>query len=125
MFIVKIGVLSLVAVCLSYCSGRTNAAGEKLSCRSMQVEGGYGYVVVYGADTLIYQPYIPAIGEKTAFTSEEDALKIGTLVCRKLAEKQPPTVSRRRLLKTYRLCVFRRQVADLMAYRRTIIRVIL
>ena len=37
MFIVKIGVLSLVAVCLSYCSGRTNAAGEKLSCRSMQV----------------------------------------------------------------------------------------
>lgn len=26
MFIVKIGVLSLVAVCLSYCSGRTNAA---------------------------------------------------------------------------------------------------
>lgn len=47
MFIVKIGVLSLVAVCLSYCSGRTNAAGEKLSCRSMQVEGGYGYVVVY------------------------------------------------------------------------------
>ena len=41
MFIVKIGVLSLVAVCLSYCSGRTNAAGEKLSCRSMQVEGGF------------------------------------------------------------------------------------
>ena len=51
MFIVKIGVLSLVAVCLSYCSGRTNAAGEKLSCRSMQVEGGYGYVVVYGASS--------------------------------------------------------------------------
>ena len=85
MFIVKIGVLSLVAVCLSYCSGRTNAAGEKLSCRSMQVEGGYGYVVVYGADTLIYQPYIPA-------------LKIGTLVCRKLAEKQPPTVSREEIV---------------------------
>ena len=91
MFIVKIGVLSLVAVCLSYCSGRTNAAGEKLSCRSMQV-------VVYGADTLIYQPYIPAIGEKTAFTSEEDALKIGTLVCRKLAEKQPPAVSREEIV---------------------------
>lgn len=98
MFIVKIGVLSLVAVCLSYCSGRTNAAGEKLTCRSMQVEGGYGYVVVYGADTLIYQPYIPAIGEKTAFTSEEDALKIGTLVCHKLAEKQPPTVSREEIV---------------------------
>ncbi len=94
MFIVKIGVLSLVAVCLSYCSGRTNAAGEKLSCRSMQVEGGYGYVVVYGADTLIYQPYIPAIGEKTAFTSEEDALKVAKLVCRKLDEKKSPDISK-------------------------------
>ena len=98
MFIVKIGVLSLVAVCLSCCSGCTNAAGEKLSCRSMQVEGGYGYVVIYGADTLIYQPYIPAIGERTAFASEEEALKIGSLVCRKLAEKQPPTVSREEIV---------------------------
>ena len=30
--------------------------------------------------------------------SEEDALKIGTLVCRKLAEKQPPTVSREEIV---------------------------
>lgn len=97
-FIVKIGVLSLVAVCLSCFSGCTNAAGEKLSCRSMQVKGGYGYVVVYGTDTLIYQPYIPAIGEKITFASEEDALKIGRLVCRKLAEKQPPTVSREEIV---------------------------
>jgi hypothetical protein len=97
-FIVKIGVLSLVAVCLSCFSGCTNVAGEKLSCRSMQVKGGYGYVVVYGTDTLIYQPYIPAIGEKITFASEEDALKIGRLVCRKLAEKQPPTVSREEIV---------------------------
>ena len=94
MFIVKIGVLSLVAVCLSYCSGRTNAAGEKLSCRSMQVEGGYGYVVVYGADTLIYQPYIPAMGSKVAFATAEDALKVGELVCRKLDEKKSPGISK-------------------------------
>ena len=94
MFIVKIGVLSLVAVCLSYCSGCTNADGEKLSCRSMQVEGGYGYVVVYGADTLIYQPYIPAIGEKIAFATKEDALKVAKLVCRKLDEKQSPSISK-------------------------------
>ena len=93
-FIVKIGVLSLVAVCLSCFFGCTNAAGEKLSCRSMQVKGGYGYVVVYGIDTLIYQPYIPAIGEKITFASEEDALKIGRLVCRKLAEKQPKKIKK-------------------------------
>ena len=98
MFIVKLGVLPFVAVCLSCCSGRKSAGSEEFVCRPVQVEGGYGYVVLHEEDTLIYQPYIPAIGEKTAFTSEEDALKIGTLVCRKLAEKQPPTVSREEIV---------------------------
>lgn len=94
MFIVKLGVLSLVAVCLSCCSGRRGAGNEEFVCRTMQVDGGYGYVVLYGKDTLIRQPYIPAIGRRTAFASKEDALKIGKLVCRKLKEQQPPTVSR-------------------------------
>ena len=61
----------------------------------------YAFLIVPGVrmpPEKIYQPYIPAIGEKTAFTSEEDALKIGTLVCRKLAEKQPPTVSREEIV---------------------------
>ena len=94
MFIVKIGVLSLVAVCLSCCSGRTGGASGTFVCCAMQVEGGYGYVVLHGKDTLIYQPYIPAIGEKTAFTSEEDALKVAKLVCRKLDEKKSPGISK-------------------------------
>lgn len=94
MFIVKLGVLSLVAVCLSCCSGRRGADSEEFVCRTMQVDGGYGYVVLHGKDTLIYQPHIPAIGRRAAFASKEDALKIGKLVCRKLADQQPPTVSK-------------------------------
>lgn len=97
-FIVKIGVLSLVAVCLSCCSGRTGAGAGEFTCCVMQEEGGYGYVVFHKEDTLIRQPYIPAIGKKMAFATEEDALKIGRLVCRKLAEKQPPTVSREEIV---------------------------
>ena len=30
----------------SYCGG-----GNELKCRVMEVEGGYGYVVLHGADT--------------------------------------------------------------------------
>lgn len=94
MFIVKIGVLSLVAVCLSYCSGRTGGASGTFVCCAVQVEGGYGYVVLHGKDTLIYQPYIPAMGSKVAFATAEDALKVGELVCRKLDEKKSPGISK-------------------------------
>ncbi|RGN32334.1 DUF4907 domain-containing protein [Bacteroides oleiciplenus] len=55
MFIVKLGVLSVVAVCLSCCSGRKSAGSGEFAYRPVQVGG---------------------------------------LVCRKLMEGQPPTVSR-------------------------------
>ena len=98
MFIVKLGVLSVVAVCLSCCSGRKSAGSRGFACRPVQVVGGYGYVVLHQEDTLIYQPYIPAIGRRVPFASEEDALKVGGLVCRKLMEGQPPTVSREEIV---------------------------
>lgn len=94
MFVVKIGVLSLVAVCLSCFSGCTNAGNEDFTCQTVQVEDGYGYVVLHKGDTLIYQPYIPAIGQRTAFASKEDALKVAKLVCRKLDEKKSPSISK-------------------------------
>lgn len=93
MFIVKLGVLSVVTVCLSCCSGRKGVGSGEFACRPVQVVGGYGYVVLHQEDTLIYQPYIPAIGKRVPFASEEDALKVSGLVCRKLMEGQPPTVS--------------------------------
>lgn len=83
-----IGVSSLVAACLF------SAVRQKgLRCRAMAVEDGYGYVILNGKDTLILQPYIPAVGKKQTFTTEEDAMKIGRLVCRKLANGQSPAVS--------------------------------
>ncbi|MCD8092488.1 MAG: DUF4907 domain-containing protein [Bacteroides sp.] len=94
MFIMKIGVLSLVAACLSCCSGRTGAGSNELKCRVMQVEGGYGYVVLHGADTLIYQPYIPAVSGHLPFATKKEALAAGKLVCRKLVEGKSPALSR-------------------------------
>ncbi len=93
MFIMKVGVLFLMTACLTCCSGRTSKRGDEPECRAIKVEGGYGYVVLHRKDTLIYQPFIPAVSGKVPFSTEEDAMKIGRLVCRKLSEHQLPTVT--------------------------------
>ena len=75
-------------------SGCTNTGETEFTCRAMQAEGGYGYMVLHKGDTLIRQPYIPAVGRKIAFATKEDALKVAKLVCRKLDEKQSPSISK-------------------------------
>jgi hypothetical protein len=65
-----------------------------LKVETFVVEGGWGYKVVYGKKTIIYQPNIPAIKSQQAFHSERDALIVGYLVKEKLIHNQmPPTVS--------------------------------
>lgn len=60
-----ISVSFLGAACLSCSSSR-----DDLHCKAVQVEGGYGYVVLHGADTLIVQPYMPAVGGRKPFTTQ-------------------------------------------------------
>lgn len=95
MFImIKIGVPAVMAVCLSCCSGHVASGDNELKCRVMEVEGGYGYVVLHGADTLIYQPFIPALSGRLSFATKAEALAAGRLVCRKLADGRAPALSR-------------------------------
>lgn len=91
---IKIGVPAVMAVCLSCCSGHVAGGGNELKCRVMGVEGGYGYVVLHGTDTLIYQPFIPALSGHLPFATKAEALAAGRLVCRKLADGQAPALSR-------------------------------
>lgn len=74
---IKIGVPAVMAVCLSCCSGHVAGGGNELKCRVMGVEGGYGYVVLHGADTLIYQPFIPALSGRLPFATKAEALAAG------------------------------------------------
>ena len=71
--------------------------GSEMCIRDRQAEGGYGYMVLHKGDTLIRQPYIPAVGRKIAFATKEDALKVAKLVCRKLDEKQSPSISKKEI----------------------------
>lgn len=89
MVFVMIGVSFLGAACLS-CSSRR----DDLHCKAVQVEGGYGYIVFHGADTLIVQPYMPAVGGCKPFAAQNDALAVGKLVCHKFAGGQSPAVSK-------------------------------
>ena len=93
--ITRTGVLLLVAVCLSACRGGSPSGGERVwKCGLLEVEGGYGYAILHGGDTLIRQSCIPAIGERKPFATRKDALKIGHIVRDKLEEGRSPTVSR-------------------------------
>lgn len=86
--------LLLVAACLSCGSGSASGGGDAFQCRTMEVDGGYGYVVLCGADTLILQPFVPALGGRLPFATRAEALATGRLVCSKLADGEPPTLTR-------------------------------
>lgn len=73
-----------------------------LHCETMQVNGGYGYIIKRGTDTLIYQPFIPAIAREIPFNYEEDARKVGQLVCDKLINGEMPGMTAEEMAK---LCI--------------------
>ncbi|HOT13347.1 MAG TPA: DUF4907 domain-containing protein [Bacteroidales bacterium] len=67
---------------------------KSLKVESFVVDEGWGYKLVFGKKTIIYQTNIPAIQNQQTFHSERDALVIGYLVKEKLLHNQiPPTVS--------------------------------
>lgn len=79
--------------CLMACSGNRKVADDELVCRPIAVEGGYGYIILCGKDTMIYQPFIPAVGGHTPFDSKEDAMKVGRIVYDKMFEGGSPMVT--------------------------------
>lgn len=92
---IMLGVSSFVAAYL-FCA----PPDKGLHYEAVQVDNGYGYMILNGKDTLIYQPYIPAVGRRMAFGTKEDALKIGKLVCGKLKEGESPAISREEIIRS-------------------------
>lgn len=93
--------LPLLALCVSVAGlalfrQQVSATEGNYRCRVMEVAGGYGYVVTSlpTGDTLIVQPYVPSLGGCAPFATKRKALETGRLVCRKLSQGEPPTLSR-------------------------------
>lgn len=78
---------------LMTCLSCSRAGTGDWDCRVMPVPGGYGYVIRQDSDTLICQPYIPAVGRRQPFRTEAEALAAGRLVCRKLRDGLPPALT--------------------------------
>lgn len=63
------------------------------NCGVLAVPGGYGYAVWCGADTLIRQTCIPAIGHRRPFATPADAMKVARRVCARLASGRSPALT--------------------------------
>ncbi len=59
--------------------------------------GGWGYFISNGKKRIIKQELIPAVPGKIPFQSEEDALKTGRFVIKKLSKNKLPTINRQEL----------------------------
>ena len=97
-FMMKKGIPLFVAACLLFLYSCRSGRSQQFTCHPIEVEGGYGYVVLRGADTLIRQPFMPAIGGRRPFYSRETALRTGQKVCAKLEKGLPPTLSKEEVL---------------------------
>lgn len=63
----------------------------------ISLDNGYGYSISHNGKVIIYQPFIPCIGSKTAFKSKEDAKKIANIICKKLENNNSPTITNKEI----------------------------
>ncbi|MFT4203099.1 MAG: DUF4907 domain-containing protein [Chitinophagaceae bacterium] len=86
----------LPLVLMAGCKTKTSPSHEGevfVTIKTQQVPGGWGYKIY--ADTTLYinQPFIPVIGGKRPFQTENDARKTAELVVEKLKKgKEIPSI---------------------------------
>lgn len=69
-----------------------------LNLESIKTENGWGYTIKQNDKIIIKQSIIPVISTKKPFETEDEALKIGNLVLRKLKHKTSPTITKKDLI---------------------------
>lgn len=57
------------------------------------VEQGWGYDITCRGETVVHQPFVPALPGTTGFSEKRDAAEVARLVIRKLENGEPPTVT--------------------------------
>ena len=94
-FLTDAGRTLQIAFCLLLLFSVFTACRDKgVHCQVIRVGEGYGYIILQGRDTLIVQPYVPAVGGGMPFATQHHAQAVGELVCRKLIAGDSPSVSR-------------------------------
>ena len=65
---------------------------------SLETDNGWGYIIKNNDKIIIKQSIIPVIQNQKSFENEEDALKVGNLVLKKLKANTPPTITKKDLI---------------------------
>ncbi len=58
-----------------------------------QADGGWGYQILKDTSVYINQPYIPAVPGLQTFRNEDEAMKAGRLVLKKIVNRQNPALT--------------------------------
>jgi hypothetical protein len=78
-------------------TGIFDADGKQLQVFSMKQKDGWGYRIAVSGRDIIKQDNIPAVSGQKAFANEEDALKTGKLVLKKIQDGKLPNINKREL----------------------------
>lgn len=86
----------LALVLISFVSCKKNDA--LFGVNSFKVNDGWGYEITINKKIVIKQSVIPSVKYKKSFKSEDDALKVGNFVMKKVKHKESPTVDEKDLI---------------------------
>lgn len=71
---------------------------ETFKTESFKTTSGWGYSIAYKNKIIIKQSVIPVLSDNKSFSTEDDALKVGNLVEKKLRDGILPTVTKNDLI---------------------------
>lgn len=71
---------------------KQNADLDELQVNIIDVNGGYGYEIIYNNRVIIKQEQIPAIDAKKPFLTKEDSKKVASIVIEHLKSKEMPYI---------------------------------
>lgn len=88
----QLGILAIGTLLIS-CNFQT-----ELSVHSIKTPSGWGYIISENDKIIIKQSIIPAIQNNSSFKTEEDALKVGNFVLKKLKNNLSPSLNKNDLI---------------------------
>lgn len=86
------GIGAILLLLLFHCS-----TDNKINCRVIRVEHGWGYELFSGEKVIIHQEIIPVIEGECPFLTRKDARKTGKLALHKLSGGRMPVITKQDL----------------------------
>jgi len=88
----------LVCSAVIFFMRRDNHSGKiYLEAVPVKTPYGWGYNIMANGKVYIHQDYIPAVGGKQGFKSQNDALLVGNRVIRKISHNELPAITEKDL----------------------------